>query len=146
MPRAAGFAILENSKLLMLRCHTGFFKARFGSKAELLFTDTDSLCYKVTCPCIMEEMLSSVTIDFDLKEALSPQDVERHSQGNPFKKDLLLKDLCRLKGNLGAMKLENQCNIISEYIGLAAKMYSIQMVGHVDHQGKDSHDGCKSTT
>ena len=120
MPRAAGFAILENSKLIMLRCHTGFFKARFGSKAELLFTDTDSLAYKIDCRCIMEEMLSEVLFDFDLKKALSLQDIERFSGGNPFKKELMLKDLSRLEGKLGAMKIETGCNEIAEYAGLAS--------------------------
>jgi len=142
MPRAAGFAILENSKLLMLRAHVEFFKSRFGDRALLLFTDTDSLCYKVTCPCIMEEMLSSVRIFFDLQEALSPQDIQRHCQGHPDKVALLVKNLLDLKGKLGAMKLENKTAFIKEYVGLAAKMYSLKMVGHVDHNGNDLEDGC----
>jgi len=142
MPRAAGFVILDNSKLLMLRAHVNFFKQRFADRALLLFTDTDSLCYKVTCPCITEEMLSSVSIFFDLQEALSPQDIQRHCQCHPGKVALLVKSLSDLKGRLGAMKLENKTAFIKEYVGLAAKMYSLKMVGHVDHNGNEHEDGC----
>ncbi len=117
MPRAAGFGILDNSKLIMLRCHYGFFKERYQSRAVTLFTDTDSLGYKVYCRCIMDEMLSSVLIDFDLKSALSPYDIERFSEGDPHKKALLLQDLEDKSGKLGAMKLENGTNIISEFCG-----------------------------
>ncbi len=84
MPRCAGFSILENSKLLMLRWHYGFFKSHFGDKAVVLFTDTDSLAYKIYCRCIMEEMLSSVLFDFDLKKALSLLDLDRFSGGDPY--------------------------------------------------------------
>jgi hypothetical protein len=34
-----------------------------------------------------------------------------------------------MKGALGALKMENGAKFIAEYIGLAAKMYSILMVG-----------------
>ena len=98
----------------MLRAHTQFFKARFDAAAELLFTDTDSLCYKITRPCITTEMLSSVAIVFDLKEALSPQDIQRHCQGDPHKIALLLNNLRDDKGKLGAMKLENRTDFIKE--------------------------------
>ena len=55
MPRCAGFGILENSKLLVLRWHYLCFKGRVELRTEILFTDTDSLCYKIYCRCILED-------------------------------------------------------------------------------------------
>ena len=49
----------------------------------------------------------------------------------------MLKELEGKSGKLGAMKLENGTNIISEFCGLAAKMYSIQMEPHTDCNGKE---------
>jgi hypothetical protein len=86
-------------------------------------------------------MLAAVRFYFDLKEALSPQDIWRLCGGHPAKIEFLRNELDHLKGELGAMKLENQTSFIKEYVGLAAKMYSMQMVGHIDHHGKDSGDG-----
>ena len=142
MPRAAGFSILDCSKLVILRWNYKYFKVQFGLRALPLFTDTDSLCYKVTCVCITTEMLGSVCFDFDLMEGLSPQDIQRHCEGNPFKIALLMKELTEHKGKLGAMKIENRTDFIKEYVGLAAKMYSLKIMGHVDHNGDDKTDGC----
>jgi len=141
MPRAGGFCILDLSKLLMLRFHYHWFKEKFDIRCTLLLKDTDSLIYKVTCHCITEEMLSAVRFYFDLQEALSPPDIYRLCGGNPFKIANLVKELADHKGKLGAMKLENQTSFIQEYVGLAAKMYSLKMVGHADHNGDLKGDG-----
>eukprot|EP00969_Alexandrium_andersonii_P286043 12646091-Alexandrium_andersonii.AAC.1 len=69
-PRAAGFVILEMSKLLMLRAHYGFYKRTYGERAKLLFTDTDSLCYLIEAPDVMRDMLESKELLFDLAGAL----------------------------------------------------------------------------
>ncbi len=46
-PIYAGFTVLELSKLLMYEFHFNTMKRQYGSRASLLFSATDSLCYEI---------------------------------------------------------------------------------------------------
>src|SRR5437870_203665 len=47
-PTYTGACILDLSKLHLFRFHYDIMKAKYDSRAKLLFTDTDSLCYHIT--------------------------------------------------------------------------------------------------
>ncbi len=55
-PFYVGFAVLELSKLHMFRFHYDHIKKLYGQKAQLLFTDTDSLMYEIQTEDVYEDM------------------------------------------------------------------------------------------
>jgi len=113
-PICAGFAVLELSKLAMYEFHYNYVKKKYGNNATLLFTDTDSLCYQIETDDIYHDMLS----DLDLFDTSNyPSSHMCYSVKN--------------KKVVGKMKDECDGKIISEFVGLRAKMYSLK-----EQQGK----------
>ena len=104
-PIFAGFAILELSKLHMYKFHYDFVKNKYGDKAKLLFTDTDSLCYDIQTDDIYK----------DIQKDKSQFDLSNYT--NEFKNDTNKKVL-------GMFKDETAGVPIKEFIGIKSKMYS----------------------
>ncbi len=65
-PFYVGFSVLELSKLHMMRFHYEYIKPKYGNRAELLFTDTDSLMYEIQTDNIYADMYKSRAKYFDL--------------------------------------------------------------------------------
>jgi len=60
-PLYTGFVVLELSKLLMYDFHYNHIQERYGAdKARLLFTDTDSLCYKIETDDLYQDMAENI--------------------------------------------------------------------------------------
>eukprot|EP00732_Lithocolla_globosa_P000147 Lithocolla_globosa_v1_NODE_30_length_9033_cov_22.154583.p1 type:complete len:645 gc:universal NODE_30_length_9033_cov_22.154583:4840-2906(-) len=108
-PIYVGATILDLSKYDMYNFHYGFMKEKYGNKARLLFTDTDSLCYEVECEDIYQDI-------HDNKELF---DLSNYSE-NHFCYDATNKK------KLKKMKDETEGYVITEFVGLRSKMYSFQ--------------------
>ena len=55
-PSYVGMCILDLSKVLMYDFHYNFIKAKYGDRAKLLFTDTDSLCYLIITDDVYQDL------------------------------------------------------------------------------------------
>ena len=122
-PIFVGFTILDNSKQLMYEFHYDVVKKRYGQRAQLCFTDTDSLLYLITTPDIYSDMNEQQHL-YDFSDY--PADHALHSNTN--------------KKVLGKMKDEMCGKPIREFVGLRSKMYSIQ-IGATDMEQKKTAKG-----
>lgn len=87
-PIYIGFTVLELSKILMYRFHYGYIKRRYPLRlSELLFTDTDSLAYKIQTDDIYSDMM-------DEKEKFDWSD---YPDNHPVFKDMKEQEILELK-------------------------------------------------
>ena len=63
-----GQAILDLSKTLMFDFHYNFIREKYGNKAELLFTDTDSLMYEIETEDFYKDVSKDVRRKFDTSD------------------------------------------------------------------------------
>ena len=118
-PVYLGMCILDLSKTLMYNFHYNYIKRKYGDKAKLLFTDTDSLMYEIQTEYFYKD------ISEDIKDRFDTSDYPpNHPSGIPFGFN---------KKVLGMFKDEVGGKIIDEFVGLRAKSYSYKML-----EGKES--------
>ena len=112
-PVYLGMCILDLSKTLMYDFHYNYIKQKYGDKAKLLLTDTDSLMYEIQTEDFYKDISGDVKNRFDTSDY--PPD---HPSGIPsgFNKKVL-----------GMFKDEVNGNVIDEFVGLRAKLYSYKM-------------------
>ena len=113
-PVFLGMHILELSKTLMFGFHYNYIKKKYGDKAKLLFTDTDSLMYEIQTEDLYEDIKGDVKDRFDTSDYPS-----NHPSGIPTG--------CNKKV-LGMFKDEAGGKIIDEFVGLRPKLYSYKML------------------
>ena len=106
-PSYVGMCILDLSKTLMYDFHYNYIKCKYGSKAKLLFTDTDSLCYVITTDDVYEDLYRD-------RELFDNSDYPKSSK---FFFD-------ENKKVIGKFKDEAAGQPIIEFVGLKSKMYS----------------------
>ena len=112
-PVYLGMCILDLSKTLMYDFHYNYIKQKYGDKAILLFTDTDSLMYVIQT----EDFYKDVSVD--VKRRFDTSDYPpNHSSGIPS--GLNKKVISMFKDEVGG-------DIIDEFVGLRAKLYSYKM-------------------
>ena len=112
-PVYVGQAILDLSKTLMYNFHYSYIKKKYNNKAELLFTDTDSLMYQIQTKDFYRDISSDVHLKFDTSD-YPPS----HPSGIPtgFNKKVI-----------GMFKDEVAGRQITHFIGLTPKLYSFKI-------------------
>ena len=106
-PAYVGMCILDLSKTLMYDFHYNYIKQKYGDKAKLLFTDTDSLTYEIEAEDVYQDFWNDKD-KFDNSDY--PEDSLYFNETN--------------KKIIGKFKDEAAGIPIVEFIGLRSKMYS----------------------
>ena len=112
-PVYLGMCILDLSKTLMFDFHYKYIKPKYGSKAKLLFTDTDSFLYEIQTEDFYKDISGDVKDRFD---------TSNYSEGHPSGIPTGIN-----KKVLGMFKDEAAGKNIKEFVGLRAKLYSYKM-------------------
>ena len=106
-PAYIGMCILDLSKTLMYDFHYNYIKHKYGNKAKLLFTDTDSLTYEIET--------TDAYLDFwNDKDKFDNSD---YPENSPYFNKTNKKVI-------GKFKDESAGIPITEFVGLRSKMYS----------------------
>ncbi|XP_078380821.1 uncharacterized protein LOC144663677 [Oculina patagonica] len=106
-------SILDLSKTLMYEFHYNYIKQKYGDRAKLLFTDTDSLAYEIETEDFYKDISKDVKSMFDTSNY--PKD---HPSGIEVGVN---------KKVIGMFKDEAGGQQITEFVGLRAKLYSYKM-------------------
>ena len=106
-PAFVGACILDLSKTFMYDFHYNYIKCKYGDKAKLLFTDTDSLTYEIVTPDAYADF-------FDNKDIFDNSDYNKKS---PFYFDHNKKVIGKFKDEAAGIP-------VTEFVGLRSKMYS----------------------
>ena len=106
-PAYVGMCILDLSKTLMYDFHYNYIKKKYGDKARLLFTDTDSLTYEIEAEDVYKDFWND-------KDKFDNSDYPESS---------LYFDKTNKKV-IGKFKDEAAGVPICEFVGLRSKMYS----------------------
>ena len=106
-PAYVGMCIIDLSKTLMYDFHYNYIKSKYGDKAKLLFTDTDSLTYEIETKDVYADFWSD-------KDRFDNSDYNKES---PFYNMANKKVIGKFK--------DEACGVpITEFVGLRSKMYS----------------------
>ena len=113
-PVYVGQAILDLSKTLMFDFHYNYIRNKYDTKAELLFTDTDSLMYEIQT----EDFYKDISADIETKFDTSDYPEEGHPSGIQIGVN---------KKVIGMFKDEVAGKQITHFIGLRPKLYSFKI-------------------
>ena len=118
-PVYLGMCILDLSKTLMYDFHYDYIIPKYGNKAKLLFTDTDSFLYEIETEDFYKDISGDVKDRFD---------TSNYKEGHPSEIPTGVN-----KKVLGMFKDETGGKIIKEFVGLRSKLYS-----YIMEEGKEN--------
>ncbi|XP_076638746.1 uncharacterized protein LOC143350559 [Colletes latitarsis] len=108
--------ILDITKICLYEFHYEYMSPKHEQNCKILYTDTDSLIYHIRCDDIYESMMHNID-RFDTSD---------YPTDNPYNMPRVNKKVP------GLMKDENNGAIMTEFVGLRAKMYALRVDGKKD--------------
>ena len=106
-PAYVGMCILDLSKTLMYNFHYNYIKKKYGDRAKLLFTDTDSLTFEIEAENVYKDFWNEKDI-FDNSDY--PENSQYYCNANKKVIDKFKDEACGVP--------------IVEFVGLKSKLYS----------------------
>ncbi|KYM93980.1 hypothetical protein ALC62_15425 [Cyphomyrmex costatus] len=125
-PIYVGMCILDISKTCLYEFHHEYMLPMFNENCKIMYTDTDSLIYRIECDDVYAVM----------KRDIARFDTSDYPTDNAYGMPLVNKKVP------GLMKDENNGAIMTEFVGLRAKMYALRVDGKKD---KKKAKGVKSS-
>ncbi|XP_011348064.2 uncharacterized protein LOC105285518 [Ooceraea biroi] len=110
-PIYADMCILDISKVCLYEFHHEYMVPVYHDRCKVMYTDTDSLIYHIECEDVYEQM----------KRDIERFDTSDYASDNVYGIPLANKKV------LGLMKDENNGAIMTEFVGLRAKMYALKV-------------------
>ncbi|XP_025155144.1 uncharacterized protein LOC112588685 [Harpegnathos saltator] len=110
-PIYVGICILDISKICLYEFHHEYMSPLYQNRCKVMYTDTDNLIYHIQCDDIFEHM----------KRDISKFDTSDYPTDNAYGIPLVNKKVP------GLMKDENNGAIMTEFVGLRAKMYALKV-------------------
>ncbi len=123
-PIQIGMSILDLSKTFMYRFHYDYVKPKWGDKAALLFTDTDSLCYEIQTDDFCEDIKD---------DAFEWFDTSNYEKDHPLFSEKSKKQVRFMKDECGG-------NQILRFVGLRSKLYAYEVDRLRDDNGEWKYD------
>ncbi|XP_071579523.1 uncharacterized protein [Temnothorax nylanderi] len=115
-PIYVGMCILEISKTRVYDFHYDYMVPLHRERCKIMYTDTDSLIYFLECDDAYE----------DMKRDIARFDTSGYLENNAYHMPRVNKKV------LGLMKDENDGAVMTEFVGLRAKMYALKVEGKSD--------------
>ena len=127
-PIYVGQAILDLSKTLMFDFHYNYIREKYNNKAELLFTDTDSLMYLIQTDDFYSDIKKDIKGKFDTSDY-----PENHPSG--IKSGVNKKVIGRFKDETAGKQ-------ITHFVGLRPKLYTFKVEDKGETQKAKGVKGC----
>ncbi|KYN08434.1 hypothetical protein ALC62_00583 [Cyphomyrmex costatus] len=115
-PIYVGMCILDISKVCLYEFHHEYMVPMFNKNCKIMYTDTDSLIYRIECDDVYAAM----------KRDIARFDTSDYPANNVYGMPLANKKVP------GLMKDENNGAIMTGFVGLRAKMYALRVDGKKD--------------